>query len=171
MAKVLAVAPMPGVKDVWSLLDFIRDEKKYRSRLETLETTRTAINSQVEAVGTIKEIDSLVVQARVDRANAATILVNAKTEASTTISEAKNEAARLIDAVQAELSEDKSRNDNAARALAEREKVVAGKEEGLDNQKKAAGVIKVALDTRETRLVEQEADYKTRAEKLRVAIG
>ena len=66
MAHVFKVPPIPSSD---ALLAILNDES--REYLHLLEDMRTEINVMVSAVGTIKEIDSLVVKGRSDREQAA----------------------------------------------------------------------------------------------------
>ena len=93
MTEIAAIPPLEGIKDLWGLLDLVRDEKKYRARLKALETVRDTINQSIGTVGTIRQIDKLRVQMQTDRNNAASELATAKLEAAEIIKKAKDKKA------------------------------------------------------------------------------
>lgn len=152
MVEIPAVPPIEGVKDFWGVLDLLHNEKKYRKRLTVLEATRDAINENIKAIGSIREIEKLRIQGRTDRDNAATILADAKTKAAGIM--------KKVDEKHADI--DKRQNDLEDRAT-EVDRIEAGHGKKIALREKAVTTREEIVAALESKVVEAEKAVKTAA--------
>lgn len=148
MAKPLAAPPIPGVTDLGTLLDFLSNKKGALAYLKTIEEARAEIMTLIETVGAVREIKSLGAKARSERAQAATILADAKNEAATITEKARDQirqAEEMIKEAKGRLADLDRQNelrdkeiftirrelDNLRRTLEKRERGITVREEEL----------------------------------------
>lgn len=101
MAKFYGVTPIPGVKDLYSLLDFLADKKTYEAQINALIDTREEILALIGKVGKADQIETLLAQAKEKQALAVQAVDQAKLTASALLAEAQDKADAL--AAQSEL--------------------------------------------------------------------
>jgi chromosome segregation ATPase len=94
MAQYVPLGPMPGVTDLISLLEFLKDEKSVTKHLKQIEDARKKLNDIVKAVGKAGEIDSLRSSAKAAHNQALFDLEEAKKEAAGIRQKANDFAAR-----------------------------------------------------------------------------
>lgn len=129
MARVLQVPAIPGSE---ALLALLTDDSAAKGYLQSMIDMRAEINDMVTAVGTIGEIDSLVVKTRSDREKATTILADAKAKAALILEAAKDKHAEATGELGklADTAKDMERRATVRnKEMAQREKDVAVREE------------------------------------------
>ena len=96
MAKIMALPPIPGVRDLQTLMAFIMNKEEYDARLEALVTLQEEIHTLMGKVGKAQDIDALLSSAMRKDAEAANLLdstrAKARAEASEIVNAAKAEA-------------------------------------------------------------------------------
>ena len=96
MAKIMALPPIPGVRDLQTLMAFIMNKEEYDARLEALVTMQEEIHTLMGKVGKAQDIDALLSSAMRKDAEATSLLdstrAKAKAEASEIANTAKAEA-------------------------------------------------------------------------------
>ena len=96
MAKIMALPPIPGVRDLQTLMAFIMNKEEYDARLEALVTMQEEIHTLMGKVGKAQDIDALLSSAMRKDAEATSLLdstrAKAKAEASEIAHAAKAEA-------------------------------------------------------------------------------
>lgn len=152
MADIPAFPPLEGIKDLWGLLDLVRNEKKYRTRLEALESVRDAINANLKSVGTVRQIEKLQIQVRTDRESAAQTLATAKNRAAEIIQRAKDEHTGL---------DEKSRQ--VDERAAELDRIEAKRNSEYARRDKEIDAKSAAVEAREVKVSEAEAAVKLAA--------
>lgn len=149
---VQSVPPLEGINDFWGLLDLIRDKKKYRARLEALETVRDEINANLESVGTVRQIEKLQIQARTDRQSAAQTLATAKGKAAEIIQRAEAKHTGL---------DEKSRQ--VGKRAIELNRIEAERNKEFARRDKEIAAKSAVVEVRETKVAEAEAAVKLAA--------
>lgn len=97
MAKVYGVQPIPGVKDVYTLLDFLADSKAYEANLNALMDMRDEIQALIGKVGKADQIETLLAQAKEKQAQAFQAVEQAKLQAVAIVGEAEAKAKDMMD--------------------------------------------------------------------------
>ncbi len=97
MAKVYGVQPIPGVKDVYTLLDFLADSKAYEANLNAMMDMRGEIQTLIGKVGKADQIETLLAQAKEKQAQAFQAVEQAKLQAVTIVGEAEAKAKDMMD--------------------------------------------------------------------------
>lgn len=97
MAKVYGVQPIPGVKDVYTLLDFLADSKAYEANLNALMDMRDEIQTLIGKVGKADQIETLLAQAKEKQAQAFQAVEQAKLQAVAIVGEAEAKAKDMMD--------------------------------------------------------------------------
>ena len=97
MAKVYGVQPIPGVKDVYTLLDFLADSKAYEANLNAMMDMRDEIQTLIGKVGKADQIETLLAQAKEKQAKAFQAVEQAKLQAVTIVGEAEAKAKDMMD--------------------------------------------------------------------------
>ncbi len=97
MAKVYGVQPIPGVKDVYTLLDFLADSKAYEANLNAMMDMRDEIQTLIGKVGKADQIETLLAQAKEKQAQAFQAVEQAKLQAVTIVGEAEAKAKDMMD--------------------------------------------------------------------------
>lgn len=97
MAKVYGVQPIPGVKDVYTLLDFLADSKAYEANLNAMMDMRDEIQALIGKVGKADQIETLLAQAKEKQAQAFQAVEQAKLQAVTIVGEAEAKAKDMMD--------------------------------------------------------------------------
>lgn len=96
MAKIMALPPIPGVRDLQTLMAFIMNKEEYDARLEAMVTLQEEIHTLMGKVGKAQDIDALLSSAMRKDAEASALLdstrAKAKAEASEILNAAKTEA-------------------------------------------------------------------------------
>ncbi len=96
MAKIMALPPIPGVRDLQTLMAFIMNKEEYDARLEALVALQEEIHTLMGKVGKAQDIDALLSSAMRKDAEATSLLdstrAKAKAEASEIANAAKAEA-------------------------------------------------------------------------------
>ena len=101
MAKIMALPPIPGVRDLQTLMAFIMNKEEYDARLEALVTMQEEIHTLIGKAGKAQDIDALLSSAMRKDAEASTTLEHARLKA-------KQEAMDILQAAKVE-AEDKKR--------------------------------------------------------------
>ena len=132
------IEPIPGVKDATTLLEVIvhpGEAKNALAYLKKLETVRKAINDQIKTLGTIKEIETLKNQGKVDRQMARETLVKAREKlaaagltASGIITDAEADADKIETAAKIAVSATAEASAGVASDLVARERKVSARE-------------------------------------------
>lgn len=81
MAKIMALPPIPGVRDLQTLMAFIMNKEEYDARLEALVTLQEEIHTLMGKVGKAQDIDALLSSAARKDAEASTTLESARLKA------------------------------------------------------------------------------------------
>ncbi len=102
MARVYTLPPIPGVKDLNTLMAFLMDKEEYDTRLQALTGLEEEINAMILKVGPAEEIETLHAQATKHLDEATATLKDAKAKAKSIVAEAENKA----DAVAAQVAEE-----------------------------------------------------------------
>ena len=71
MAHVYQMQPIPGVDDLFTLINFLGDADSYKARLADMLALRDEINGLVEKAGKADQIEVLYGQAKTERETAA----------------------------------------------------------------------------------------------------
>lgn len=98
--KLQPIPAVPEVKDLFALIDFLRDPAAVAERLGQLEGLREELNKQIELVGKADEIETLRIQAGDDRARAKKALDDVYAKASQIAKDAEAESKTLLAATQ-----------------------------------------------------------------------
>lgn len=91
MARVYTLPPIPGVKDLNTLMAFLMDKDEYDGRLHALVTLEEEINDLVEKVGKAEDITTLHAQAAQKESDANRLIA----EAQAILKAAKEDAAQV----------------------------------------------------------------------------
>lgn len=101
MAKIMALPPIPGVRDLQTLMAFIMNKEEYDARLEALVALQEEIHTLIGKAGKAQDLDALLSSAMRKDAEASTTLESARLKA-------KQEAMDILQAAKVE-AEDKKR--------------------------------------------------------------
>jgi cell division septum initiation protein DivIVA len=96
MAKVYGVQPIPGVKDLFTLLDFLADSKAYEANLNAMIDVRDEIQVLIGRVGKADQIETLLVQAKEKFGEAENLRKRTELEADNLLAEAKLKAESVL---------------------------------------------------------------------------
>lgn len=96
MAKVYGVQPIPGVKDLFTLLDFLADSKAYEANLNAMIDVRDEIQVLIGRVGKADQIKTLLVQAKEKFSEAENLRKRTELEADNLLAEAKLKAESVL---------------------------------------------------------------------------
>lgn len=88
--------PLPGVKDLYTLLDVFRNRELYERMLSDLEAARKAANEAVELIAPANDIQHLNEVANVKNKEATQKLEEANTKAAEILSKAKEQARQAL---------------------------------------------------------------------------
>lgn len=97
MAKVYGVQPIPGVRDVFTLLEFLADSKAFEANLKSMMAMRDEIQMLIGKVGKADQIESLLAQAKEKQAQAFQEVEQAKLAATNIVAEAEAKARDMMD--------------------------------------------------------------------------
>lgn len=164
--KVHHVQALPGVRDLYTLLDVFRNAETYAAMLDELEAKRKEVNDLIEMAGKASEIPSLhqAAQVRLQQAEAELAKAQEKAQAIT------NDAKTHIEEVSARLAVKVAEaNDRAEKFAAERKAIEASlAERSIDLESRLNEVA-----TREKRVAELQrlneemnAQLKERLDKI-----
>jgi hypothetical protein len=81
MAKIMALPPIPGVRDLQTLMAFIMNKEEYDARLEALVALQEEIHTLIGKAGKAQDLDALLSSAMRKDAEASTTLENARLKA------------------------------------------------------------------------------------------
>lgn len=81
MAKSIALPPIPGVRDLQTLMAFIMNKDEYDARLEAMVSLQEEIHTMLGKYSTVKDIDALLSSAMQKDAEAANTLESARLKA------------------------------------------------------------------------------------------
>lgn len=148
MAHVYTVPPIPGVKDLFTLLEFLKDAEKFAERLSAMEKVRDEINALVEAVGKVEEIERLRIQADTDRGNARLILeeanaesANAKVQADSVLAQARAKAEEELRAAVVKREQSEAHARQILADLNSRESALNAREKALQQREDEASAL------------------------------
>lgn len=96
MAKVYGVQPIPGVKDLFTLLDFLADSKAYEANLNAMIDVRDEIQVLIGRVGKADQIETLLVRAKEKFGEAENLRKRTELEADNLLAEAKLKAESVL---------------------------------------------------------------------------
>lgn len=152
------------------LLRIMSEPELYLEQLLALEDVRQKINATLAGKERLAKVDALEAKAKADTAKAAKQLQEADVLAQEILSEAKAEADRTrveleaqVQAVRAELSEERVRTQEASDDLVRRANDLESFESQLARREKA-------LSEGEATVAALQADYEEKAQKLRDAM-
>ena len=74
MAKIMALPPIPGVRDLQTLMAFIMNKEEYDARLEALVALQEEIHTLIGKAGKAQDLDALLSSAMRKDAEASTTL-------------------------------------------------------------------------------------------------
>ena len=166
MAKIPDVPLMPGVKDFWSLLEFVTDPQASAAYLRELESVRDSILSAASGLGDLQEAAGLRAQAGTDRNMAAEQLRNAKHDAEVLRAAALKDRDIALAARDVAAAEMQATKEHMTKELDTREQSLLVREETARNLSAQA-----TLRMEEARLLQIEAtrlktDYDRRLSEL-----
>lgn len=81
MAKSIALPPIPGVRDLQTLMAFIMNKDEYDARLEAMVSLQEEIHTMLGKYSTVKDLDALLSSAMQKDAEAANTLESARLKA------------------------------------------------------------------------------------------
>lgn len=100
MAKIKALPPIPGVRDLQTLMAFIMNKEEYEARLEALVSIQEEIHTLMGKVDKAQDIDALLSSAMSKDVEASATLervrLKAKQEAMEIVQKATEEAERKL---------------------------------------------------------------------------
>ena len=100
MAKIKALPPIPGVRDLQTLMAFIMNKEEYEARLEALVSLQEEIHTLMGKVDKAQDIDALLSSAMSKDVEASATLervrLKAKQEAMEIVQKATEEAERKL---------------------------------------------------------------------------
>lgn len=168
-ASILDVSPIPGVKDLFTLLAFLNDPKAVEKRLRDLTTQEAQLRARVEEVGKAGEVETLWAQARALKTEATELKALAITDANVLKAAALEERDRAV-AETAKLRQDVATErtaleraiGDASRSAQERAAHLAARSAEVDRQVTAA-----AQTLREGQAL--KAEFEGRLAKLKAA--
>jgi cell division septum initiation protein DivIVA len=100
MAKIKALPPIPGVRDLQTLMAFIMNKEEYEARLEALVSLQEEIHTLMGKVDKAQDIDALLSSAMSKDVEASATLervrLKAKQEAMEIVQNATEEADRKL---------------------------------------------------------------------------
>ena len=137
-----ALAPIPGVDDLYSLIEFLGNEKEYKKQLDLMKDLRKELTNLIEKVGKVNEITGLHQAALVAKAKAERSLLEAQTEAH----EIGEKATVAIDK---EKETFRKRTQETNRGLKTREDNVAALEVTVVGREESVGKKEAAVEKRE----------------------
>lgn len=103
--KVHHVQAMPGVRDLYTLLDVFRNAETYAAMLDELEAKRKEVNDLIEMSGKASEIPSLHQAAQVKLQQAEAALAEAQEKTQTIINDAKKHVEEVSARMAAKVAE------------------------------------------------------------------
>lgn len=123
MAKIMALPPIPGVRDLQTLMAFIMNKEEYDARLEALVALQEEIHTLMGKVGKAQDIDALLSSAMRKDAEANSLL-------DSTRAKAKAEASEIIQATTVEADRRKEEAERIYQdTVAKMSQIVKDKEE------------------------------------------
>jgi len=159
-----------GLGFLESLMYFIKNEKEISKVLAEIHTARDDANVRIAAVGKIGDIESLVAQAQADRSEASGALSDAKRDAASMLQKAgvksQTEKAR-----QAEAAEVLSRQEERNADLDTRERGMVEREEVLREREIDAGELATKAETQLSKARALSAETDAKLETLRAALA
>lgn len=173
MAKIMALPPIPGVRDLQTLMAFIMNKEEYDARLEALVTLQEEIHTLMGKVGKAQDIDALLSSAMRKDAEAANLL-------DSTRAKARAEASEIVNAAKAE-AEDKKREAERIyqETVAKMSQLVTAKEEfeayqattetDIDQRLKACAAQEVSTAKAKAEVEAMHEMYTAKLAKLKAA--
>lgn len=108
MAKLAMLPPIPGVRDLQTLMAFIMNKEDYDARLEAMVSLQEEIHTMLGKYSTVKDLDGLLSSAMQKEAEASTSLENARLKAKAEALDILSQAKAKNDSVQADLDKQKA---------------------------------------------------------------
>lgn len=81
MAKMMTLPPIPGVRDLQTLMAFIMNKDEYDARLEAMVSLQEEIHTMLGKYSTVKDLDALLSSAMQKDAEASNTLEAARLKA------------------------------------------------------------------------------------------
>ncbi|HEY6043496.1 MAG TPA: hypothetical protein VIU43_01230, partial [Nitrosospira sp.] len=151
MARVYQAQPIPGVKDLMTLLDFLKNKEAYEQQIHDLTMLHEELSDLVAKVGKVEEIESLHGQA-----------AQAKLQADQYLADAHAKAKAILDEADAHRNAIMEELDAKAAAHAGLMADLKAKHEVFEEKRKAAEAV---LGKRDKALAEkEEAAAKAKAD-------
>jgi hypothetical protein len=171
MATLLAVPPMAGAKDLWSLLALLQDPAAVAARLTALQELETRLNARAAEIGLAEDVDAATIRARADRQQAAEILAAARLEADAL----RLAALEARDAGVAALAKDRQalvdEREALAQAIRQAESTVKAREADVQRRETAVAQAQARVQALGAEAEALRAEWQARADKLKAAIG
>jgi chromosome segregation ATPase len=101
MAKSISLPPIPGVRDLQTLMAFIMNKEEYDARLDAMVTLQEEIHTMLGKYSTVKDLDAHLSSAMQKDAEAAATLDAARTRAKAYEADILQAAKAEADAVKA----------------------------------------------------------------------
>lgn len=173
MAKIMALPPIPGVRDLQTLMAFIMNKEEYDARLEALVALQEEIHTLIGKAGKAQDLDALLSSAMRKDAEASTTLESARMKA-------KQEAMDILQAAKVE-AEDKKREAERIyqETVAKMSQLVTAKEEfeayqatteaDIDQRLKACAAQEVSTAKAKAEVEAMHEMYTAKLAKLKAA--
>ena len=164
------VPPIPGVRDLATLLRFLDNRKEYDKHIANLEKSRKRLNESVELVGKASEIQNMRIRAEQELNTASKTLEEALANASQCEDDAVAKAAEKIEKATAraqqintESADQQAELANGLKELSQLQKQLAQDQKSLaDDQAKATAMMNSAS--------KKQAEYTELAQRLQGAM-
>ena len=155
MAKSMALPPIPGGRDLQTLMAFMMNKEEYDARLNDLVTLQAEIQEVMGKVGKAKDIEALLSSAMQKDAEAAVTLDAAR-------SKAKAEAAAILQAASVEVQTKATEAERIYQDTVEKAAALATSQDEFDGYK---ATVEADLDQRLKACEQREAEsLKAKAE-------
>lgn len=170
MARPHTIEPIPGVKDVLTLIEFVRDADKIGAKIAEMEALRVELNKLIEATGQVDEIKGIRLRTAQAEAAAAALLEQTKAAAATLRADAEADAAKRRSAMSAALTARAKKLDEDEATIRRREKEVSGRAAVIEAAQTALAEERDALETLRQRVEADRAETQAMADRLRQAL-
>ena len=171
MAQVLAVAPIPGVKDFLTFLEFLNNKEKLSAYVAKIELTRQEINELIGKYGKAEQIDGLHAQAAAALNDAKATLEAAKVQSDELIAKATLEAAEINSEAKAVADSVAADRKDFDKYRAEQLSVLAKDKEAVNSALAVAEAREVSAQAMLSSATESKKQYDEKLLKLRALAG
>lgn len=169
MAKLFTIPPVPGAKDLFTLIEFLSDVPAYEAHLGALQDVLDKIQEHISRVGQADQIESLLNQAKERFGEADCMIAQAKLSSSALFAEAETKAEALLAAARATEKANADAAEKLAKQIKAFEENKAATEAMLQEQLQKAHEMEIDALKAKVDAEDLLAKYEAKMAKLKAA--